>query len=272
MTARYLTAARITELEAHLTERDLAILKSVSDLRFMSGAQLSRLHFVDGSTPTATARTARRALLRLVGLDCLQRLPRRVGGVRSGSAGFVYALGLGGQRLAMERGWQPRRRGRRSHAPGRLFLDHALEVAELHTLLVEADRARRLELLELVAEPGCWRSYPGLGNQRYVLKPDSFVRIGVGDFEDSWFIEIDRGTEGSRALEAKLRQYVKYEASESEQAAHGVFPRVLWLVPDAARAKVIGACIEQLAPGYRELFAVTTFNEVLTTLAAGSNQ
>lgn len=261
MTARYLTKARLAELEARLTAPDWAILRSVSELRFMTGSQLTRRHF-DGEA-AASARAARRALLRLTRLDCLARLPRRVGGVRSGSAGFVYCLGLAGQTLAIERGWQPTHRGRRSGAPGTLFVDHALQVAELHTLLVEADRSGRMELLELRAEPACWRKLGGMGPQRFTLKPDSFVRLGNGDFEDNYFIEVDRGTEGSRALEAKLRQYLVYQASGVEQTARGVFPKVLWFTPDRQRAAVIEACIDSLPRAERTLFEVAVFDDSL---------
>jgi len=42
MITRYMTAAAAQALEARLTERDYAVLKSVSNLRFMSSAQLAR--------------------------------------------------------------------------------------------------------------------------------------------------------------------------------------------------------------------------------------
>jgi hypothetical protein len=162
-----------------------------------------------------------------------------------------------GYRLAVRYGWQPERRRRRSDIPGTAFLHHSLVVAELHTLLREADRSRRVELLELSAEPSCWRSYGGVGAQAgKTLKPDSYVRLGVGEYEDSYFIEVDRGTEGSATIERKLREYVAYEASGIEQEARGVFPRVLWLVPDASRAAAIGASIGRLPKASRELFAV----------------
>src|SRR4249919_3976466 len=143
MSGRYVTAAVARDLERRLTERDRAVARSVLDLRFMSGAQLARMHFAD-----ADPRAARRTLLRLTRLDVLERLPRQVGGVRAGSAGFVYRLGLAGQRLALLRGWIPERRRRRSRIPGTLFLSHALQVSELHTQLVEAERTGGPELLE----------------------------------------------------------------------------------------------------------------------------
>jgi len=263
MTARYATAAVVQALEARLSERDNAVLRSVSDLRFVSGAQLARMHFAGGDDSALSARNARRALLRLVRLDVLARLPRAVGGVRSGSAGFVYHLGLAGQRLAAERGWQTKHRGRRPHVPGRLFLAHSLQVAELHTLLIEADRSGRLELLELAAEPACWRSCGGAGGQQRILKPDSYVRLGAGEYEDSWFIEVDMGSEGSQALERKLGDYLAYEASGTEQAERGVFPKALWLAPDAERAAVIGECIERLPRSAGRLFAVAPFADLL---------
>lgn len=268
MTARYLTAARLRELEAALTKRDLGILQRVSALRFVTGAQLARLHFADsGDDPLASARAARRALLRLVRLDALARLPRPVGGVRAGSAGFVYHLGLGGQRLAIARGWQPERRRRRSLSPGTLFVRHALQVAELHTRLVEGDRSRRFELLELIPEPSCWRSYDGNGGQRAMLKPDSYVRLGIGAYEHSYFIEVDRGTEGTRALERQAQLYVSYHLSGREQAEHGVFPKTLWLIPSDQRAGVIADCVGRLPKVSRELFAVARFDAALTVMA-----
>jgi hypothetical protein len=266
MKGRYLSAAAYRGFTAQLVERDLAVLKHVSDLRFVSGPQLARLCFADSDDLDANSRAARRALLRLVRLGALERLPRPVGGVHSGSAGFVYHLGLGGQRLAVDRGWQPERRRRRSLVPGTLFVRHALQVSELHTQLIEADRSRRVELLELSGEPACWRSYGGLAGQRQTLKPDSFVRLGVGAYEDSYFIEVDRGTEGSRALERQLRLYLAYHLSGVEQAGSGVFPRVLWLAPDERRAEVIEDCVRQLRSADRELFRVACFDQALTVI------
>lgn len=253
MSGPYLTAARLGELDAQLSDRDQAILRRVSELRFVSGAQLTRMHFLD-----VPARTARAALLRLTRLDVLERLPRPVGGVRAGSAGYVYRLGAAGQRLAAVHGWQPTQRQRRAHVPGTLFVAHALQVAELHALLVEADRQGRIELIELSGEAAARRSYGGPLGPR-VLKPDSYVRLGAGDFEFVYFIEVDQGTEGSRALISKLRQYVEYEASGIEQAERSVFPLTVWLTPDVKRAEVIEDCIERLPRPSHELFAVAPF-------------
>lgn len=273
MTAgRRVTARRLQDVADQLTGHDLKLLHSVSRLRFMRGDQLTRLHFSDRPTPQARARATRRALSRLMDVDCLERLPRRVGGARSGSAATCFYLGLAGQRLAMERGWQPMRRKRRALVPGTMFLAHALQVAELHTLLYEADREEKLELLELAAEPACWQRLSGDRGQAARLKPDSFARFFLGDWEELRWLEVDMGTEGSGAIERQLRRYLAFQATGQFQAEHGVFPRVLWLTPDAARAAAIWGCVDRLPKTSRALFAAAPFADLIPTLVSPEEQ
>jgi hypothetical protein len=264
----YLSASAVRDLEGRLNERDWQIIRCVAGLHFLTGPQLTRRCFVGDGDPETNARAARRTLLRLTRLDVLGRLPRVVGGARFGSQGFVYYLGLGGQRLAISRGLLPERRTRRSRTPGTLFLRHTLLIAELHTQLVEADRSGSIELLELAAEPACWREFGGSGGQRLTLKPDSYVRLGLGPYEDSYFIEVDQGTEGSRTIERQLRAYVDYHASGREQAARGVFPKTLWTANTTERVAVIEDCVQRLPSTARELFQVVPFDDALTVMAS----
>jgi len=267
MSASYFTSDRLRALAQRLGERDWQVIQRVAGLRFVSGDQLTRLCFADSSDPAMNARAARRALLRLTRLGVLVRLPRSVGGVRAGSSGFVYRLGLGGHRLAIERGLLPEWfRWRRSLTPGTLFVRHTLLVAELHTRLIESERAGRFELMALNAEPWCHRTYDGYGSQRLTLKPDSYVRLGVGPYEDSYFIEVDRGTEGSRAIARQLQAYAAYYRSGDEQRTRGVFPKVLWLAPTAERAGVIAGCLASLPGDERGLFAAHEFAQALPAM------
>lgn len=271
---RYLTTRALDELRHQLATRDEAVIRSVSELRYLSGHQLDRLHY--GGEGEASARAARRALARLTRLDMLTRLERRVGGVRAGSAGFVYSLGLAGQAVAMKRGWLSPRRRRRAPSPGTPFLAHTLQVAELHVRLREAERTGRVELLALSAEPACWRRYGGIGaHAGFTLKPDSYVRLGVGEFEDSYFIEVDMGTEGSGAIRRKTSDYLGYYRSGQEQTEHGVFPKVVWAVPDEARAGYLAGVIARLPKDSRRLFDVVPFTALIDRLSApegGQNQ
>jgi Replication-relaxation len=266
MSGRYLTASAARELADRLTEPDWLVVEQVSKLRFVSGGQLTRLCFGLTDDRAVNARAARRALLRLTRFGLLARLPRVVGGVRAGSAGYVYCLGLGGHRLAVTRGWQPERIRRRSAVPGTMFLHHSLLIAELHARLVEAERSGSFELLELTAEPSCWRSMDGLSAQR--LKPDSYVRLATRDNEYSYFIEVDRGTEGAQTIVRQLGVYSTYYQAGTEQASREVFPRVLWLSTTAKRVQALQDCVERLPAVERQLFQVAPFDCAIAAMTA----
>src|SRR5689334_2790112 len=100
MTRRYMSASALRDLLPQITPRQLAVIRSVSELRFVSASQLTRMHGDQELPEGSRARAMRRALARLAELDCLVALPRRIGGGRSGSAQAVYRLGLAGQRVA----------------------------------------------------------------------------------------------------------------------------------------------------------------------------
>jgi hypothetical protein len=213
---------------ASISRRDEQLLRAVGELRLVSGAQLQRLAFA-GPTATSTSdRVARRSLQRLTDHDFLQRLGRRVGGLRAGSSAWIYALTPRGARVV----GRDLGRGRRSR-PSLAFLQHHLGVAETFVQLHEAAQRGELELVQLATEPTCWRSI-GDGSDS-VLRPDLFVIVATGEQERLAFVEVDNGTEHVGALQRKLGLYRDYYASGQEQAREGVFPEVLWLALDQAR-------------------------------------
>jgi len=259
MTAR-LTANRIWQLAYGLSERDLAVAASLAKLRVASVRQLQRLHY-----PTQ-ARSARRALKQLAERRIIARLHRSVGGARAGSAGWIYALDIVGQSLVGNGGPAGGVRLRRPWTPGVRFLDHALAVSEVYAGLVELSRAGRFELAAFEAEPECWRSYEPIGGPA-VLKPDAYARLGFAGYEDSYFIEVDRGTESPRTLELKAEAYLAYYNSGEEQHQRGVFPRVLWLVPDQPRAQVVRDAVSGNQQG-ANLHLVATMEQLDASLTA----
>jgi hypothetical protein len=99
-----------------------------------------------------------------------------------------------------------------------------------------------------------------------VLKPDAFVRVGVGAYEDRWFIEVDLGTESRGVIAGKLRTYRDYYLNGSEQADSGVFPRVLWLTDTAAREDVLKCEVERLPEDAREVFSVGQLVDAVAVL------
>jgi hypothetical protein len=238
-----------------LSTRDREIIELVGRFGVVSGRQVERLFFAAGSQPVSNARLARRSLARLTEHRVLIRLERRIGGVRAGSAGSVYRVDAVGDRLV--RLWRGEGgRGRAAQEPGRLFVRHGIAITEAYTRLSEAEQAGKLELLAFDPEPASWRPFAGMGG-RQVLKPDAYARLGLGAYEDRYFLEIDCGSEGRGALAAKCRTYLAYYRAGIEQA-HGVFPRIVWITTTEQRvALIVGVCAS-LPAGAWPLFAVTT--------------
>jgi hypothetical protein len=259
-----MTLRRVAAVAEALDEQDLAILATVARLRMLTGGQLQRLHFA--SVPSAD-RQARRALARLTDLGVLCRLKRQVGGRRAGSSGFVYALGLAGQRLAGDHGPAGGRRRERPWTPSTMHLAHHLLVSELYVEACEAAMDGTLDVLEFEAEPACWRPFVGPSGTGLILKPDAFVRLGVGETERLHFIEMDCATESPMTLERKLERYRMYLASGIEQERWGTMPLVTWVVPDERRADVVARVFQGQPNELWSLFVVEPFARALDVLA-----
>jgi hypothetical protein len=259
-------AIRLQALDRRLSDRDRHLVQEVVRLRFVTAGQLERLAFHAIEAPVTRARRARRQLARLVELDLLWRLERRVGGVRAGSTGYVYGATAEARRLDAWLRAEPISRAQVAHEPGATFVEHSVACCELFVRLTEADRADDLELLEHQAEPTCWRHFLGpVGGVRH-LRPDAFVRVGLGEWEQLAFIELDRGSEGSAAIARKLELYVAYWRSGIEQHQHGVFPKVVWLTTTDRGVRVLRREIARLPNDAQVIFAVTEFERALDEL------
>ena len=257
----YVTARRLAELEASLSDRDRDILATLRRVRVATAGQLEQLHF-----ETVTRRKSRQVLASLTDRRLLARLPRDVGGRRAGSAGYVYALDVAGQRLALTGA----SRSVRPWPVGTAFLAHSLDVTSLYVQLVALERAGRLKIHAFVTEPASWRMFYGSGGGRVVLKPDALAVLRLGGYEDRWFIEVDRSTESLPTIGRKCDLYRRYWQSGTEQARTEVFPRVLWIVRDARRAEaLVAVCGRQPAEAWR-LFTVAIAGDAAARLAQGA--
>jgi len=244
-----------------LSQRDLAVLTSLAQLRLATSRHLEALHYLGAATPLTAARKARRALRRLVDQGLIRRLERQIGGLHAGSAAYVYALTDRGQRLLELPGSR-----RRAGEPAWPFVAHTLAIADLfvalHQAATTATALREIELLDIQAEPACWRSWTNLGGGRELLRPDLYLAVGIGADELRWFVEVDRGTEHRPALTRKCRAYQAYYEAGVEQARDGVFPRVAWMVPDGGRAELLQQIITADHGLTGQLFAVMPATDV----------
>jgi hypothetical protein len=258
-----LSAGALVELAGETSKRDRGVLETVTRLRLLSGQQLERLLFTEGENPASNARLARRTLARLVERGCLDRLERRIGGVRAGAAGHVYFATGRAQRLVAYWNGYGLQRPRSRYEPSAAFARHTLAIAECYVQLVEADRAGDTELIAFDAEPACWQSYIGVGGVRQWVKPDALVRLGLdASHEARAWLEVDCGTEGRTALVRKCRAYAScYRAGGLE-----VFPRVVWIATNKRRAALLVEVCSWLPAEDWKLFAVTTSPQVLDAL------
>jgi hypothetical protein len=251
----------IDRIRERLAPRDLAVIDQIYTLRLMTGAQIQAVHFplCDHESDHASARARRRVLQRLVRDGLLVRLERRVGGVKGGSSGYIFGASALGQRI------MDGNRHTRFREPSATFVTHTLAITQLVVDVIEAQRARKIELLHLEPEPRCWRAYT-TPSGREIVRPDMFVAIAQGEFEHHWFVEIDLGTETINRRLTKCAQYDAYYRSGTEQARHDLFPRVLWAVPNVRIAAELQARIQQSRRLTSDIFAVVTSDELVRTI------
>jgi hypothetical protein len=258
--------AAVTSLLLRLAERDIAILESLRAHRLLTTEHLRRLHFSHGhATIAAAAGAALRVLTRLESQNLVVRLTRRIGGVRSGSSGVVWQLGSSGERLLRVMHGEKRRR--RFVEPSPAFTAHTLAVAELAIGLHELPDQQKIELIRLETEPSCWRSFVGPHGTLEWLKPDLYAVTASGDYEDHYFVEADLATEHPPVVVRKAKVYQRYAATGAHQARHGLFPAVVWVVPDSARRTALEVALAADSAVQRELFQVVTtaeFDELIT--------
>jgi protein involved in plasmid replication-relaxation len=261
----YVTAARLDRIASELTDLDWSLLSFVASSRLATSRQLIRRFWSDDpKADPARARAAGRALKRLSGWRVLDPLPgRRRGGVGGGSAVLVYSVGVAGAKLLARRGLHLRRLG----APGSHYVNHTITCTGVVVDLYAAHQRGDLDLIEVQQEPQSHRAFLGPWGARLWVRPDLFVRVGVGALEDRWFVEVDLATEHVGTLLTKAKRYLSHYRSGSEQSQFGIYPRVLWLVPDDRRAGQIEGVLRRLPTEAQRMFAVCRLDQVAAWLS-----
>lgn len=255
--AERVTAAELAVLGRRLGDREMAVIETLYRSKLATATQLQRLHFTNYATALTGARAARRTLAHMTDQRLLIRLDRRIGGVRAGSASYIYALGPLAHRML---DGHSRRRWRE---PSHLFVAHTIAITEVATQLA-TETPSGCELLELEPEPECWRTFTSGHGTPEVLKPDLAVVTADEVSEFRWFIEIDLGTESGTAIARKAARYRRYHDTGIEQHEHDVFPKVLFVADTDSRAGIIGRTLQRSRRS--ELFEVCTNNDALPTL------
>lgn len=247
----------LATLHDQMVVRDWQVLADIAKYRLLTSRQVQRLHFDPVHPgPVAAARACNRTLTRLRATGALRPLERRIGGVRAGSASYIWFLGPAGERLlqslpdtAVGESESGRKAGRRGNyrEPTRHFVDHTLAVAEVAVRTVEAARDDRFEVLRLETEPANWQVMLTPHGVATFLKPDLLLvtatRTVDGEFEDHRFVEVDLATESTTVIARQCAAYQAFRATGRYQAQHGLFPAVWWLTPTPRRAQILRAAV-----------------------------
>jgi len=270
MSGERISRGQLESIRSQLSERDTAVLEAVVVNRFLTSHQIRRSHFADHATDAAAIRSTNRALARLADLGLIAHLQRRVGGVRAGSGSHVWTLTEAGARLLrIAAGVEGLPARFRAHEPTTSFLEHTLAVAEVCLRLSEAARGGEFCVIELLREPECWRAYSGRHGGVIHLKPDLSLVTECGDYEDHWFLEIDRSTEPPSRVIRKCLAYEAYRQTRAEQKRVGVFPAVVWITPDGKRAATLASHIAKTPDLTRAHYAVVQIDDLPSLVGAG---
>lgn len=259
------------DVSSRLSERDWQILGTVRAFRFLTTRQLACQHFAQRDPYAVIPRSANGALQRLRDLGLLVNLERRIGGVRAGSGGHVWQITDLANRLLIEHLGEETGPRIRPAEPSTTFLDHTLAIAELVITLQRTSRDG-VEIERLQLEPDCWRTYLGAAGETRALKPDLASTSQTDGFTDFYFWEVDRATEAPNRVVKKSLQYQLYRNTGVEQRAHGLFPAVVWVVPNKRRHDQLVRRLAAEPEIDQRLFTVIEFDHVSQLVQMGADE
>lgn len=101
------------------------------------------------------------------------------------------------------------------------------------------------------------------------VRPVLFVVVTGPDYQDHYFIEVDRDTENPARVISACHRYQAYYATGTEQRQTGVFPVTLWVVPHDARREQLWHYITGQPDLDSRLFAVITAQQIAETITSG---
>ena len=266
----YFTRHRLVALEQCLSDRDHHILVSLQRCRYLTTLQIARLYCGESVNRRAATRVANRSLARLREFGLIQALQRRIGGVMAGSGSFVWTLTSGGFRLLQTHTSDHQTR-KQFREPSLHFLAHTLVISEAYLQLTEICARHGMVLSTVQFEPDCWRRYADSGGKQIVLKPDLYAVTQGDGYEDCWFVEIDCDTETIARVIEKCGRYIHYLRSGVEQEQTGVFPYVVWIVPDEKRKGSVTAHVRRAFPRGPDIFIVILPDELEALIRKGAD-
>jgi hypothetical protein len=221
--------------------REQDVLLRLASFRYLTRPQIEEFLF-DGSLVGAGSRRVivSRVVGRLRARGLLQTTGRLAGGPEGGSARLLYSLTGAGMTAA--RGVAPGMPERRPALRGTFFMSHALMTAEVALAFRRA--ARTYSGHEVVDWECDWQALERLGVLRVV--PDAHLVYRTARVELDAFLEVDRGTEGTRRFARKIARYLDLYRSAAWRGHLPTWPVVLTVAPTETRATALLRVTESL--------------------------
>jgi len=215
------------------SSRESRALELLARFRFLTRSQLQAFLFPQMRDSPSSDVMTRRVLHSLLSKGLVSRTERIVGGSTGGSAAQAWFITpqavrmIGDRRLA----GGPRRLAPR----GTFLLRHCLATAEV-ALAFEAS-ARDHAGHRLLCFECDWEVAARLSAG--TLVPDAYLIYETDQVELHAFVEVDLGTSGSRHFASKISRYLLLWREGSWRRRFGLWPTVLAVAPDEARAKLL---------------------------------
>lgn len=228
--------SRPSNPHSRLSDRAVEIVKTTTRFKQVTSQQILRLYFMSNSEKSRETAMCK-MMERLVEWGYVRRLPRAIGGARSGSGPYVYC------------------------PPGRSrdVKWHTLDIVEIYVRLVESG----VNVLAFNPEA---HAYEKIGHLE--IKPDALVRIELPDGIDRYWLEVDEGdkdsAEGRSQLGTKMRNYCRAYEKYEERGLRN-FPRIVFTAPDEERRWFIESVVKH--QDQPSLFDVVLFDEVVSHMA-----
>ncbi|MCW6677486.1 replication-relaxation family protein [Aerococcaceae bacterium NML180378] len=252
-----------------MNPQEVAILTLLAECRMATTHQIARLVFSDSISQRSSLRRANRTTRSLAQRQLIYALPRKIGGWTKGSASYVWRVTHRGLHELKKIHSHLSLKYRNRYYPTQHHVEHTLAVTELFVQLKELERQSHVTVLAFQFEPKSWRSYANRLAEIRHLKPDAYVVVALGEFEDSYFLELDRSSESLNRVVNTCKKYIHYYHSGIEQRERDIFPFVVWVVPDIKRQKAIQSAIDEALHQFQALFTVITLEEFQLFIQGG---
>ncbi|HJW76850.1 MAG TPA: replication-relaxation family protein [Thermoleophilia bacterium] len=222
-----------------LTARDVRVLNTVSDMRFLTREQVQELLF-----SPSTASYCKRRLALLYHNAYLDRV--YVPSLNAfGATKAIYTLATKGAAVVArdrkielrELMWRPGHNDRELY-----FMRHTLAINDFRIRLALAARQRGLSLAwtdERALRRREMKDYiedPEHRGRRLAIVPDGYFTLDDGERTSAFALEIDRATVEEKPFKEKVRGYGEWKTTGTYERRYGTKSlRVLWVVADVTR-------------------------------------